>query len=455
MSVPPALFGSPSPLRLDPILTSSPSRNTYPHITGGRTQVAYPTDGEITLRVPAGTSRVIVSRGYEYELESRDVTVGEGETVDASFSLTRVVDTTGVLCGDFHIHTHRSNDSGDDAHQKVRSAAADGLEIPVRSDHEYVGSFQPIIEELGSTDWLYGVSSIEMTSFQTWGHMGVVPLTPLPDEVNAGAPRWQRYPSVADPSQPVVAMEPPEVFDTVRMRPEQPVIIINHPRGDPNYFDYVGYDPLTGDIARTDAWDERFTLVEVFNDSDWLHNRDRTVRDWLSLLSHGRRVFAVGSSDSHHIAGSPVGYPRTCLEVGTDDPSALTPDAVRDALAAGHATISGGIYVDATVGDAGPGDDASGVGPQATVHVRVQAASWIDVGHLDVVVDGETVQTIDILPEDADPLTPTIRFERDITVDVSSAESYAIFAAYGSAALEPVHPQRIPFGVTNPIFLRR
>ena len=33
----------------------------------------------------------------------------------ASCSLERVVDTTGVQCGDFHIHTHRSNDSGDDA----------------------------------------------------------------------------------------------------------------------------------------------------------------------------------------------------------------------------------------------------------------------------------------------------------------------------------------------------
>lgn len=425
-----------------------------PTIAGGRTQVEYPIDGEITLRAPAGMSRVFVSRGYEYELVERDVSVSEGETVDVDVTLERVVDTTDVQCGDFHIHTHRSNDSGDDARVKVRSAVADGVELPVRSDHEYVASFQPIIEELGLTQWAYGIGSIELTSFETWGHMGVVPLTPLPDEVNAGAPRWQLYPSVESPDQPLVTLEPPEVFDAVRARAERPVVIINHPEGSTNYFGYVGYDAVTGEVARPDAWDDELTLVEVFNDSDWLRNREGTVRDWLSLLSHGRRVFAVGSSDSHEIAGSPVGYPRTCLRVGTDDPSALRPELVRDTLAAGHATVSGGIYVDASVGDAGPGDEASGLGAQASVHVRVQAASWIDVDRLDVVVDGETVQTIDILPDDADPLTAT-RFEHDITVDVAAGGSFVVFAAYGDTPLEPVHPGRIPFGVTNPIFLRR
>jgi hypothetical protein len=29
-----------------------------------------------------------------------------------------------------------------------------------------------------------------------------------------------------------------------------------------------------------------------------------------------------------------------------------------------------------------------------------------------------------------------------------------IIAARGDAALEPVHPGRLPFGVTNPIFLQ-
>jgi hypothetical protein len=180
------------------------------------------------------------------------------------------------------------------------------------------------------------------------------------------------------------------------------------------------------------------------------------VAAWLGLLDHGRKVFATGASDSHGISHSPTGYPRTCLHVGTDDPAQLTPNAVRDALAAGHSTVSGGIYVDATIGDSGPGDEVIGAQATVDVHVRVQAASWIDVDAIDVVVDGETVDTIAIAPGDADPANPTVRFEKDLTINVAPGKgSYVIVAAYGDSPMEPVHPGRIPFGVTNPIFLTR
>jgi hypothetical protein len=451
---------APLPVRVQllPIGESAPGvpgRFGVPSIPGGRIAVDYPVDGEVTLRAPAGEVRVVVSRGYEYELVSRDVTVAEGETVDVDVALERVVDTTDVQCGDFHIHTHRSNDSGDDATLKLRSAVADGLELPVRSEHEYVATFQPIIDALGVGAWAYGIGSIEMTSFEEWGHMGVVPLDPQLGEVNAGAPRWQLYPTPADPDRTLETLSPVRVFDEARTRPERPVVIINHPRGNPNYFDYVGYDPMTGDLARPEDWDEEFTLVEVFNDADWRRNFDVHVRDWLSLLNHGRRIFAVGSSDSHSISSSPVGYPRTCMRVGTDDPASLAPERVRDTLSAGHGTVSGGIYVDTWVGEAQPGDEASGLGARTTVRIRVQAASWVDVDRIDLVVGGALVQQIDIRPEDADPLRPVVRFDREVEIDVAEAGSYVIAAAYGDAALEPVHPGRIPFGVTNPIFLRR
>ena len=47
--------------------------------------------------------------------------------------------------------------------------------------------------------------------------------------------------------------------------------------------------------------------LEVFNDSSWPSVREGLVRDWLSFLNAGRRVFAVGSSDSHKIRSSPIG----------------------------------------------------------------------------------------------------------------------------------------------------
>jgi hypothetical protein len=426
-----------------------------PSIAADRVHVEFPTSGQITLPVPPGTWRVVVSRGYEYDLVDQRVDVAAGQTVNVAAQLHHVVDTTNAQCGDFHIHTIRSNDSGDDTLRKLASAVADGLELPVRTDHEYVGGFGAEIAALDVAKWAFSISSIEMTSFQLWGHMGVFPLEPDPTKPNAGAPQWQRFSTAAAPGTALETLSPKAVFQQVRARPEKPAIIINHPRGDTNYFNYVGYDPATGAVDSPADWDEDFKLVEVFNDSTWLANRDGTVKDWLGLLSHGRKVFAVGSSDSHGISSSPVGYPRTCIQVGTDDPRQLTANKVRDELSAGHATVSGGIYVTAKVGTVGPGDTATGVGASATVDVTVQAAPWIDVTTLEVIVDGATVQTLPITATDADPTNPVIRWHKTIAASVATAGSYVIVAAYGAQPMEPVHPDRVPFGVTNPIFLTR
>lgn len=425
-----------------------------PH-AAGRLHVAYAMAGTARFRAPVGEWEVVVSRGYEYELFSEIVTVTANETSSVAASLEHVVETDGQLCADYHIHTMRSADSGDDVLLKVQSAVADGLELPVRSEHEFAADFQDEISALGVEEWAYGVPSVELTTMEFAGHFGVVPVLPDGSKPNADAPRWQRYATQEDPEQELETLQPPEIFSQVRARPEAPSIIINHPRGGANYFDYVGFDPVTGLFDFPEYWDEDFSLIEVFNDSSWQENLDGTVADWLSLLGTGRRVFAVGSSDSHGISGSPVGYPRTCLALGTDSTTALTHEMVRDTTAAGHSMVSGGIYVDASVNGVGPGDEAFGLDSTATLHLRVQAASWIDVDSLDIVVDGDLF-TLDILPDDAAPGNPTIRFDGDIAIDVSTDPgAYVLVAAYGDAALEPVHPGRIPFGVSNPIFLSR
>ena len=54
------------------------------------------------------------------------------------------------------------------------------------------------------------------------------------------------------------------------------------------------------------------------------------------------------------------------------------------------------------------------------------------------------------------PQAPHVRFEQDLPIEVADGRgSYVLVAAYGDQTLEPVHPGRIPFGVTNPVFLHR
>ena len=443
---------------------SVPATFGEPRVPGGRLHVDFPTNGDITLRAPPGRYRVVVSRGYEYDLSDTTVTVAADMTVDVRASLRRVVDTAGVQCGDFHIHTTRSPDSHDPARFKLASAAGDGLEIPARSDHEFVAEWQTLVRDMGLDQWMFGLTSLELTTF-TYGHFGVFPLEVDATRRNGGIFDWARR-------------APSAVFADVRARREQPTMVVNHPRSGANqgYFAVAGYNPATGNAQRPDLWDDHFSAVEFFNDSSFFDaGNSANVVDWFSFLNRGRKVFTTGSSDSHAIqSGSPVGYPRTCLYLGTDDPRMDMPNAIRDAVANGRSYISGGVYIEATAAPAsggtttaGPGQDLMGAGSMARLTLRVQAAPWVTVNQLQVFTNGSNgdagvagvpanatlVQTITLDDSRRDPMNPVVRFRGDVMVPVSATGNWVVAAVRG-AALEPVHPGRNAFGVTNPIFLR-
>ena len=67
-------------------------------------------------------------------------------------------------------------------------------------EHEYAVLTDPLIVELGLGAWGYGLSSLELTSFELYGHFGVIPLTPTAG-VNGGTEPWQTYPSATDPDR--------------------------------------------------------------------------------------------------------------------------------------------------------------------------------------------------------------------------------------------------------------
>ena len=155
--------------------------------------------------------------------------------------------------------------------------------------------------------------------------MGVFPLAPRSD---AGQQRRAEVADVPDRRRadtPFETLSPPvKVFDTVRARPEAPVVIINHPRGGVNYFAYVGYDPATGTATSTADWDTKFTLVEVFNNSRGRATATAASTTGSACSRRAARCSPSAPPTRHGIVGSPVGYPRTCIELGTDDPRQLT-----------------------------------------------------------------------------------------------------------------------------------
>jgi hypothetical protein len=410
----------------------------------GRLHQEFAVTGDTTLVVPPGDHHVVVSRGYEWEIYEADVTAKEGQTVEIAASLLHSVDTTGRMCADFHIHSFHSADSDDPVEHKVKGAVADGLDLPVSSEHEWVVDFQPIVEQLGLSKWAHGISSEELTTF-AWGHFGVVPLNPKDDMVNRGAVDW-------------IGAKPGEFFKAVHMQAEDPALIINHPRGlgFAAYFSAAQYDRDSGTAKVPDLWSEDFDAIEVFNASDLEKNRDASVADWFSMLNHGHKFWAVGSSDSHHLRTSPVGYPRTCLFFGHDDPTKITGAAVRDAVKSGDSTISGGLYM-TVAGPNGehPGQDITvDAGGEAAFTITVRSPGWIVPDQLETIVNGVSVTTEPLLPMGAGPGHEFVN-QVKVKLDPAAPRNWVVFHAKGEGDLAPLHPGRKPFAVSNPFFLKK
>ncbi len=433
----------PMPVRIQIIpstpLPATPAAFGVPDELGGRLYQEFSVTGDATLTVPVGTYRVVVSHGYEWELDDRMVTVAAGETQLDNVSLLHSVDSTGVMCADFHIHSFQSNDASDPVEYKVRGALADGLDIPVSSEHEWVVDFQPYIQKFNATKWAFGVPSEELTTF-TWGHFGVVPKLADPNALNNGAVDWLGH-------------TPAEVFAAVKALPEKPTLIVNHPdsAGFQGYFNQAKFDASLGK-GTGDLWDDNFDAIEVYNNSDFESNRDKSVADWFSLLNHGMAVWSVGSSDSHHLRTTPVGYPRTCLRVNTDDPTALDVNIVRDAAGKGQSTISGGLYMSVMGPNASRPGDIVAKQASADFTVTIEAPTWVPTTNatLETIVNGKTVSTDALLPFGTGP---SQKFVNQVTVqlDGSLPRNWVVFHVKADGDLAPLHPGLKPFAASNPI----
>ena len=406
----------------------------------GRLYQHYSVTGDELLVVPPGEHRVIVSRGYEYEILDTTVQVGDGSTVAVNAALVHSVDTTDYFCADFHVHTWFSADSNNPVDQKLRSMVADGLDLPVFSDHEWVTAPQPLVVELGLENLAYGITSLELTTF-SWGHFGIVPMEPRRDALNNGAPEW-------------IDRSPGDVFAAVHALPEQPLIIVNHPRQSSigGYLNAAKFDRETGE--GNELFSDDFDAIEAFNNSDFESNRDAAVADWFAFLEHGYELIVTGSSDNHFLSSGQTGYPRSCIYFGHDDITAVTPAFLREQMLSGDVFVSGGLYINAS----GPGGERMGetiVTSDATVlvTVTVQAAAWISAETLEVIVNGITLETLPLVPTAAPGPGRVFVHQISIPVDVTRDRSWVVFHAKGGGDLSPLHAGRRPFAVTNAIYL--
>jgi len=370
------------------------------------------------IYLPAGgTYRIYASRGTEWSADS--AAVSGSAAVNLTFHLKHVVPTDGYYATDWHVHQVGSPDSAILSDERIRSAVSAGVEMFAVTDHDYVSDLQPLVEQMGLKDLLRVVPGIEVTPFP-YGHFNGWPVQPDDTSASHGAIDWGRGATEG------FAMIPGEIYDALRTRGAK-MVQVNHPRDSSftefqaNFdranlqFDYTAR-MIYGDYMHADVpndwlrlpevslWSDQFTGLEIWNgfnmadtNNDGLRENtklDRTMRDWLSMLSLGFYVTPAGDSDTHTTVADPLGMPRTYVRVASDTSAALADGTAVDAVvatqtgangAARDIVVTDGPMISVTYnGQPAIGSQIASVGAPVTLTVTILAADWSPFDTLEV-----------------------------------------------------------------------
>ncbi len=418
--------------------------------------------GEATL--PPGAYRMVADHGPEHSSDEQIVTVHAMETREATLYIDRVVDTSGWVAADLHLHSDVSPDSSVAPYNRVLSTMVMGLEVIASTDHDFIRNYRPALEELGGPQSVLFLPGDELSHF-SYAHFNGYPLRYDQKETSGGAPNWRMpSPSTSLPDgSPMPLYTPQDCFDALRERGDRdlidqdPIVIVNHPEesftgylrafGFDQYYATFGspdfltlFDPVvnngkifTRDATANFSWD--FDGIEVLNAKRWHDFRTATeeevpewtfgqpgaagnpilpvlvrtgdeqlrllsgdllldssnrgmIDDYMTLLAIGKRVVAVGNSDSHTTTTNEPGACRTYVMSTTDDPAFIDPDEFITNLKAGRAIVTTGPFMEMWVNGAPIGADITDTDGEVNVRLKAQAPDWMSLDRIEIYGNG-------------------------------------------------------------------
>jgi hypothetical protein len=429
--------------------------------------VLYGTNGRITGEVRPGTYELVVSRGPEHEVHREPIVLAAGATETRTVRLARAFPTDGWISADVHLHSGSSTDSGLPIEARVLACAAEGVDLAVATEHNYIADYDPAISAMELTDWLTAMVGIELTTFEM-GHFNAYPLRVDPGSTRGGEFVWTRQ-------------TPDAMFDQLRglgTDPARTIIQVNHPReqvlgyfasffldgetGDP----YIptglrGVFAPYGDEFQPEAFSYDFDAIELLTGKhffavhtfldpatgDVLRGPDGrpvypgTIETWFTLLDRGLRPTGTGSSDSHGLSDE-AGYGRTYVYLGPgrDVPGGYRAADVVDAIRAHRTIATNGPFVEITIDDAMIGDEITNGGSSVDVRVRIRAPAWAGVDHLTVWSNSAAAADVAIPADQATDFdqTFTVPLARDAWIVAEVTGSQNMFPVVTAKEFEPL-----------------
>lgn len=402
-----------------------------PHLAAGARTNVYSATGSGEVALPKGRYRVTISHGLDHDIATREAEVTSADGAILRHVLPRVLDTSTHLACDFHLHAAPSGDSAIPLSDRVVSLVAEGVQFAVATDHNHVTDYAPAVRALESSAALATEIGAEVTTAR-WGHFNVFPW-----------PKAEPLPDVYAP--------PIDLFAALRIAAPGVIVQVNHPRMpvDIGYFDLAQLDTSTG-VAKRAGYSSDFDTIEVFNgfELDTPAVVEKNLADFMALVRMGRRVTAVGNSDSHRLDTQYAGYPRTYVEVGED--AAPLGERVAAALRGGRAYVTNGPTLDFTVNGGHSGDRLQTERVEADVLVRVNAAAWVPVNRAEIWVNGVMTERVAIASTSVERLVHSAR------VPLSIGNNFVMVIVRGSTPLPNLNGLRATaFAFTNPVYVER
>ena len=210
-------------------------------IGNGIRHMDFNASGDGVMEIEPGSYRLFVTHGPLYSRAELDFSVEAGEEYVAHLTLSEEVDTREWVGIDAHLHAEPSHDSGVKLDRRVVSAAVEGLDLAISTDHDVITDYAPTIKALGLEDRIKSAVGVEVSTLEL-GHFIAFPLEydhlDIPDH---NAPDWWCKDGQAIMDELEEHYEPGQ--DGVR--------IMAHPRD--GFFGYISQlevDPF--DLTRTD-----------------------------------------------------------------------------------------------------------------------------------------------------------------------------------------------------------
>jgi hypothetical protein len=96
-----------------------------------RTGVIYSGDGAAEIGLAPGAYTIYATRGFEYGMAQRTISLAAGQSVDVALQIAREVETPGLVACDTHIHTLALSGHGDaTVEERVLTLAGEGWPSP-------------------------------------------------------------------------------------------------------------------------------------------------------------------------------------------------------------------------------------------------------------------------------------------------------------------------------------